>query len=70
MTFVDRFKTEPVPREFAIDVNGQYLYIVGLRPHKLAAYAIDSNIGRLSRIGNYDTPEGPICVEVVELESE
>ena len=68
MTFIDWFKTEPVPREFAIDVKGQYLYSAGLRSHKLAAYAIDSNTGRLSRIGNYDTPEGPIWVEVVELD--
>lgn len=68
MTFIDWFKTEPVPREFAIDVKGQYLYSAGLKSHKLAAYAIDSNTGRLSRIGNYDTPEGPIWVEAVELE--
>lgn len=68
MSFIDWFKTEPVPREFAIDVKGQYLYSAGLRSHKLAAYAIDSNTGRLSRIGNYDTPEGPIWVEAVELE--
>lgn len=68
MTFIDWFETEPVPREFAIDVKGQYLYSAGLRSHKLAAYAIDSKTGRLSRIGNYDTPQGPIWVEVVELD--
>ncbi|MFK7788359.1 MAG: lactonase family protein [Phycisphaeraceae bacterium] len=68
MTFIDWFKTEPIPREFAIDVKGQYLYSAGLKSHKLAAYAIDSNTGRLSRIGNYDTPEGPIWIEVVELD--
>lgn len=68
MTFIDWFKTEPIPREFAIDLNGQYLYSAGLKSHKLAAYAIDSKTGRLSRIGSYDTPEGPIWVEAVELE--
>lgn len=68
MTFIDWFKTEPVPREFAIDLKGQYLYSAGLKSHKLAAYAIDANTGRLSRIGNYDTPEGPIWVEVVQLD--
>lgn len=68
MTFVDRFKTEPVPREFAIDLNGQYLYSAGLKSHKLAAYEIDSKTGRLSQIGTYDTPEGPIWVEAVELD--
>lgn len=67
MSFIDWFETEPIPREFAIDQKGQYLYSAGLKSHKLAAYAIDSNTGRLSRIGNYDTPEGPIWVEVVEL---
>ena len=68
ISFIDWFETEPIPREFAIDNNGQYLYSAGLRSHKLAAYAIDQNTGRLSRIGNYDTPEGPIWVEVVELD--
>ncbi|MEO0476862.1 MAG: lactonase family protein [Planctomycetota bacterium] len=68
MSFIDWFATEPVPREFAIDGKGQYLYSAGLNSHKLAAYAIDANTGRLSRIGNYDTPEGPIWVEVVELD--
>lgn len=68
MTFIDWFETEPVPREFAIDTKGQYLYSAGLKSHKLAAYAIDSKTGRLSRIGNYDTPQGPIWVEVVELD--
>lgn len=68
MTFIDWFETEPVPREFAIDGKGHYLYSAGLKSHKLAAYAIDSNTGRLSRIGNYDTPEGPIWVEVVDLD--
>ncbi len=68
MSLIDWFETEAVPREFAIDTKGQYLYSAGLRSHKLAAYAIDANTGRLSRIGNYDTPEGPIWVEVVELD--
>lgn len=68
MSFIDRFETEAWPREFAIDQKGQYLYSAGQKAHKLAAYAIDSNTGRLSRIGNYDTPEGPIWVEVVELD--
>ncbi|MGB0767457.1 MAG: lactonase family protein, partial [Phycisphaeraceae bacterium] len=68
MTFIDRFDTEAKPREFAIDLNGQYLYAAGLDSHKLAAYAIDANTGRLTRIGTYDTPEGPIWVEAVELE--
>lgn len=67
LSFIDWFATEPVPREFAIDLNGQYLYSAGLRSGKLAAYAIDSMTGRLTRIGTYDTPEGPIWVQAVEL---
>lgn len=68
MTFIDWFKTEPVPREFAIDLTGRYLYSLGLKSHKLAAYAIDSITGRLIPIGTYDTPEGPIWVEPVALD--
>lgn len=68
MKFIDRFETEPVPREFAIDLTGKFLYSAGLRSHKLAAYAIDDKTGRLSRIGTYATPEGPIWVEAVKLD--
>lgn len=68
MTFIDRFKTEAWPREFTIDRQGQYLYAAGLKVDKLAAYAIDAQTGRLSPIGSYDTPQGPIWVEAVELE--
>lgn len=63
MTFIDRFKTEAWPREFAIDLTGRFLYAAGLRSDKLAAYTIDPETGRLSRFATYDTPEGPIWVE-------
>lgn len=68
MEFIDWFKTEAVPREFEIDLNGQYLYSAGLRTDKLVAYAIDARTGRLNPIGMHDTPAGPIWVTAVELD--
>lgn len=68
MTMIDTFPTEAVPREFAIDLNGEYLYAAGLRTNKLVAYAIDRNTGKLTRTATYDTPEGPIWVEAVKVE--
>lgn len=67
MHFIDWFKTEAVPREFAIDLSGRYLYCAGLKADKLAAYSIDGKTGRLTRIGTYETPAGPIWVEAVKL---
>jgi len=68
MTFIDCFPTEPVPREFAIDLNGRFLYAAGLNSSKLAAYAIDPLTGRLTRIATYDTPQAPIWVEPAALD--
>lgn len=67
MTFIDWFETEPVPREFAIDLTGSYLYSAGLRSDKLVAYSIDERTGRLQKLATYDTPGGPIWVEAAEL---
>ncbi len=68
MKMIDTFRTEAVPREFAIDLAGRYLYAAGQQSNKLAAYAIDSRTGRLTRIATYDTPEGPIWVEPAALD--
>ncbi|MFN3168172.1 MAG: lactonase family protein [Phycisphaeraceae bacterium] len=68
MSLIDWFPTEAVPREFAIDLNGRYLYAAGLRSNKLAAFSIDPLTGRLDRIGTYDTPEGPIWVEPAKVD--
>lgn len=68
MTFIDWFKTEAWPREFAIDLTGRFLYAAGLRSDKLAAYTIDSETGRLARFATYDTPAGPIWVEPAALD--
>jgi len=67
-TLIDWFETEEVPRSFAIDLTGQYLYAAGLRTNKLDAFAIDPETGRLNRIGTYDTPEGPIWVAPAALD--
>lgn len=68
MTFIDWFKTEQTPREFAIDKTGRFLYAAGLASHKLAAYEIDPQTGRLSRFATYDTPDHPIWVEPATLD--
>jgi 6-phosphogluconolactonase len=68
MSLIDFFSTEAVPREFAIDLNGRYLYAAGLRSNKLAAFSIDPLSGRLDRIGTYETPEGPIWVEPAKVD--
>ena len=68
MMLIDTFPTEPVPREFAIDLTGRFVYVAGLRSNKLAAYTIEQATGKLKRFATYDTPEGPIWVEPSALD--
>lgn len=65
MRFIGRYETEPVPREFEIDLTGRYLFSAGQRSGKLAAYTINPDTGALTRIGTYDTPENPLWVTAV-----
>ncbi|MDH3584336.1 MAG: lactonase family protein [Phycisphaerae bacterium] len=67
LTFIDRFETEAIPREFAIDTTGRFLYAAGQKSGRLAAYRIDPATGRLNRFATYDVGRGPAWVTVIEL---
>lgn len=68
LTYIDRFATESVPREFEIDTTGRFVYSAGQKTNKLACYRIDNTTGRLTRFATVDTPGGPIWVTTIELE--
>lgn len=68
LTFIDRFATESVPREFEIDTTGRFVYAAGQKTNKLACYRIDDATGRLTRFATVDTPGGPIWVTAMELD--
>ena len=67
LTLIDYFKADEVPRAFAIDLNGKYLFAAGLRTHTLTQYAIHPETGRLSRLNTYDTPDNPRWVTTAGL---
>ena len=53
--------SEPVPRAFALDVGGRYLYAAGQESGRLAAYAVRSD-GLLSPIANVALGRKPMWV--------
>jgi len=58
-----------VPRSFAIDRAGEFVYVAGQTAAKLAAYRLDGETGELSLIEEIDTAKGPNwvkCVTIVE----
>jgi 6-phosphogluconolactonase len=54
-----------VPRGFAIDRAGEFLYAAGQVASKLAVYRIDPRNGELSLIEELDTGKGPNWVRCV-----
>jgi 6-phosphogluconolactonase len=69
MTLVGYYATEHIPRSFAIDKEGKYLYAAGQRSDKLAAYRINQATGALIRIATYTTAKVPIWVMCLQFEN-
>jgi len=67
LTKIGHQPCERIPRSFTIDASGRFLYVAGRAEDRLGVYRIDRETGELSRVTGYDTGEGPIWVECVEL---
>ena len=68
ITSIGQFPTAPWPREFHIDPAGTFLYTAGQKSDQLIMYHIDEATGYLERIKAYTVGQGPVWVEIVELE--
>jgi 6-phosphogluconolactonase len=56
LTLIDRWKTERVPRAFAITPDGRSMLVAGEKSGTLGAYAIDRKTGALSK--GFEMPVG------------
>tara|TARA_R110002096_G_scaffold92332_2_gene208755 strand:- start:550 stop:1662 length:1113 start_codon:yes stop_codon:yes gene_type:complete len=58
---------EQVPRSFAIDRAGKFLYVAGQTAAKLGVYQIDQKTGALTRVQQLNTGPSPNWIECVTL---
>ena len=56
-----------VPRSFAIDGAGEFVYVAGQTAAKLAAYRLNDQTGELTLIEEIDTGKGPNWVKCVTI---
>ncbi|MBP85085.1 MAG: hypothetical protein CMO61_14685 [Verrucomicrobiales bacterium] len=58
---------EQVPRSFAVDRAGKFLYVAGQTAAKLGVYAINGETGELKKVEQLDTGDGPNWVQCITL---
>ena len=66
LTMIGHTPCERIPRSFAIDKLGKFLYVAGQGDAKLGAYQIEES-GVLKKIKQYQVGKGPIWVETMSL---
>ena len=67
LTPIESIPTEAMPRSFAIDSAGRYLFVVGMRSHRMSSYQIESDSGKLTKLKEYPMGKGPNWVEIIDL---
>jgi 6-phosphogluconolactonase len=67
LTLIESIPTETLPRGFSIDSAGRYLFVVGMRSHRMSSYQIESGIGKLTKLKEYTMGKVPNWVEIVDL---
>lgn len=68
LTLIEIIPTETMPRSFAIDSTGRYLFVVGMRSHQMSGYQIDAGTGKLTKLKEYAMGKIPNWVEIVDLQ--
>ena len=58
---------EQVPRSFAVDRAGKFLYVAGQTAAKIGVYRINQATGDLARVQQLDTGAGPNWVQCITL---
>lgn len=67
LTLIESIPTETMPRSFSIDSSGRYLFVVGMRSHRMSGYKIESGTGKLTKLREYAMGQIPNWVEIVDL---
>jgi 6-phosphogluconolactonase len=66
LTFIDRYKTGEVPRNFIIDPTGNFI-LVG-STHSINTFKVDKTSGRLTLTGKPIKIESAVCLKMVPVE--
>ncbi len=67
LTLIEIIPTEAMPRSFSIDSSGRFLFLVGMRSHRMSSYQIDAATGKLTKLKEYALGKIPNWVEIVDL---
>ena len=67
LTATGRVPTEPVPRAFSLDPEGDFLFVAGLDSGRLASYQVSQDSGELTPLETYDGGNRPMWVLIVKL---
>lgn len=64
---IENIPTEAMPRGFAIDSSGRYLFMAGMSSHRMSSYGIDAESGKLTKLKDYALGKSPNWIEIVDL---
>ena len=67
LTATGRVSTEPVPRAFSLDPDGQFLFVAGLDSGRLASYQVKQDNGELTPMETYEVGKKPMWVLITKL---
>lgn len=67
LTAMGQVPTEPVPRAFSLDPQGNFLFVAGLESGRLASYRVEIEGGSLSPMETYSVGNKPMWVLITEL---
>jgi 6-phosphogluconolactonase len=59
--------TEPIPRPFNLDPDGNFLFAAGQKSDKMAGYRIDTETGDLIPLKVYDVGEQPMWIMILKF---
>jgi 6-phosphogluconolactonase len=65
LTYISHTPCEHVPRSFAVDDTGNFVYVAGQSDDRLGVYRIDGETGELSKVSSYEVGSRPSWVTCV-----
>ena len=69
LTSLGQTPTEPIPRPFNLDPEGNFLFAAGQQSDKMAGYRIDKETGGLTPLKVYHVGEQPMWIMILKLEN-
>ena len=66
LSYRDCFPTDPVPRFFAIDPSGNWVFAAGSSTGRLLTFRLDPAAGALEQVDSHEVGGNPTWLEFVE----